>query len=218
MDDPKVSIVILNWNSGKDTIECLESLYQINYPDYDVIVVDNNSGDNSVRMIRNYAEGEIIVKSNFFDYNSHNKPIQTTTYGRQESLKIDRNKEKHLKINKQIINGSTDGKLTIIKNEKNYGFAEGNNIGIRYALKNMQPDYLLLLNNDTVVHQDFLKELVDAGENGEKIGILGPKIYYYQDPQVIWSAGCKISWKLARGVHIGKDEVDEGQYEEKKRV
>ena len=39
----KVSIIILNWNKWKDTIECLESLYQINYPNYEVIVVDNGS-------------------------------------------------------------------------------------------------------------------------------------------------------------------------------
>jgi len=45
---PKVSIIILNWNGWEDTIECLESLYQITYPNYDVIVVDNGSEDESV--------------------------------------------------------------------------------------------------------------------------------------------------------------------------
>lgn len=38
--NPKVSIIILNWNGWRDTIECLESLYQITYPNYDVIVMD----------------------------------------------------------------------------------------------------------------------------------------------------------------------------------
>jgi hypothetical protein len=38
---PRVSVVILNWNGWADTIECLESLYQINYPNYDVVLVDN---------------------------------------------------------------------------------------------------------------------------------------------------------------------------------
>ena len=55
--------------------------------------------------------------------------------------------------------------MIIIKNEKNYGFAEGNNIGIRFALKNLNPDYILLLNNDTVVDKDFLNEMVKTGEN-----------------------------------------------------
>ena len=54
--------------------------------------------------------------------------------------------------------------LTIIKNEKNYGFAEGNNIGMGYALKNFNPNYILLLNNDTVVDKDFLRELSNTGE------------------------------------------------------
>src|SRR3989344_9330156 len=49
---PKVSIIILNWNGWKDTIECLESLYKITYPNYEVIVVDNGSKDDSVKQIR----------------------------------------------------------------------------------------------------------------------------------------------------------------------
>ena len=40
---PKVSIIILNWNGIKDTIECLESLKKISYKNYEVIVVDNGS-------------------------------------------------------------------------------------------------------------------------------------------------------------------------------
>ena len=52
-----------------------------------------------------------------------------------------------------------DTQLTIVKNENNYGFAEGNNIGIRFALNNLNPDYILLLNNDTVVDKDFLNAI-----------------------------------------------------------
>ena len=49
MNNPKVSIIILNWNGCEDTVECLESVYQIAYPNYDVIVVDNGSEDDSVK-------------------------------------------------------------------------------------------------------------------------------------------------------------------------
>jgi len=56
MIHPKVSIIILNWNGWKDTIECLESLYQITYPNYDVIVVDNGSEDDSRRKNRSYIK------------------------------------------------------------------------------------------------------------------------------------------------------------------
>jgi GT2 family glycosyltransferase len=206
MDNPKVSIIILNWNGWEDTIECLESLYQINYSNYDVIIIDNNSTDESIKKIKDYAEGKIKVKSKFFNFNFKNKPIKVTEFTREESL-INKKQIKDLKSDKELI---------LINNEKNYGFAEGNNIGIRYVLKNLNSDYVLLLNNDTVVEKDFLGDLVETGESDENMGIIGPKIYYYDDPQTIWCIGGKISWKFARGVHIGTNELDKGQYEEKK--
>jgi len=49
---PKVAIIILNWNGWKDTIKCLESVFRIDYPNYQVIVVDNGSTDDSVEHIR----------------------------------------------------------------------------------------------------------------------------------------------------------------------
>jgi len=76
-------------------------------------------------------------------------------------------------------------------------FAEGCNIGIRYALAHMEPEYVLLLNNDTVVAPDFLDELVSVAEADPRIGILGPKIYYYDfhgRKDVIWAAGGKVRW------------------------
>ena len=62
---PKVGIIVLNWNGWRDTIECLESLYQITYPNYMVVMVDNGSKDKSIEMIRKYCEGELIVESKF---------------------------------------------------------------------------------------------------------------------------------------------------------
>ncbi len=167
MDDPQVSIIILNWNGWKDTLECLESIFKIDYSNYDIIVVDNHSHDDSINQLKNYS-----VNNNF----------------------------------------------KLIENEENYGFAEGNNIGIKYALKHLNPKYILLLNNDTVVDKNFLKELTCAGEKEAKIGILGPKIYSYDNPDIIWSAGCKISWKLARGIQIGSGKTDEGQYDNPEEV
>jgi len=49
---PKVAVIILNWNGWKDTIECLESVFRIDYPNYQVIVVDNGSSDDSAEHIR----------------------------------------------------------------------------------------------------------------------------------------------------------------------
>ena len=66
IDFPKVVIIILNWNGWKDTIECLESLYHITYPNYTVILVDNGSVDDSIEQIRSYCAGKIQVESTFF--------------------------------------------------------------------------------------------------------------------------------------------------------
>ena len=77
----------------------------------------------------------------------------------------------------------------------------------------MNSDYILLLNNDTVVDKNFLVEMLKVAENDDKIGVAGPKIYYYDEPNKIWFAGGKISWKFCRGLNIGNNEIDAGQYE-----
>ncbi|MHC1756957.1 MAG: glycosyltransferase family 2 protein [Methanosarcina sp.] len=61
MDCPEVSIIILNWNGKKNTINCLESLKLTTYPNYEIIVVDNGSTDGSVEYFKeHYLEIEII--------------------------------------------------------------------------------------------------------------------------------------------------------------
>ena len=83
--NPKVSIIILNWNGWRDTIECLESVYQITYPSYDVIVVDNGSEDESIEKITEYCKGKIEVESKFFEYSSENKPIKIIECTREDA-------------------------------------------------------------------------------------------------------------------------------------
>jgi len=81
--------------------------------------------------------------------------------------------------------------VVIDNTKENRGFAGGNNIGIKQALEK-GADYILFLNNDTVVEPSFLKELVKAGESNKKIGILGP-------------IGGKINWLYTKGIHVTKD-------------
>lgn len=198
---PKVSIIILNWNGWKDTIECLESLQRITYPNYGIILVDNWSKDESIENIKKWANGEIKVKSKFFKYNPTNKPIEWTEYNREEA-------EREEGKEKRVTSLTSNDRIIIIKNEKNYGFAEGNNIAIRYALRVLNSDYILMLNNDTVVDKKFLSELVRVAESNEKIGIVGPKIYFYDRPASIQSAGGKISFIKGRTYPLQYNELD----------
>jgi GT2 family glycosyltransferase len=194
----RVAIIILNWNGWKDTIECLESVYQNNYPNFNVIIIDNGSTDDSINKIKEYCKGKLKINSPFFTYNSTNKPINYSE--QQPNTKKPKNHS-----NKDLI---------LIKNPKNTGFAEGNNIGINYAINFIHCDYVMLLNNDTVVEKDFLIELIKVSSKDHKIGIVGPKIYYYGDPNRIWFAKGKISWKFSRGLNKGYNELDYGQYNE----
>jgi GT2 family glycosyltransferase len=169
---PKISIVILNWNGLEDTIECLESLKKITYPNYEVIVVDNGSEGNDAQ----------VLKERFGDC------------------------------------------IHLIQNDRNCGFAGGNNIGMRYAVDNSQPDYILLLNNDTVVDPVFLDELVNVAEGDSSIGIAGAKIYFYDEPtrlQFVWGkmnlwTGEAVQTPQIIAYRFGRKEIDKGQYDSAK--
>lgn len=112
---------------------------------------------------------------------------------------------------------NTFDRVTLIRNRENLGYAEGNNVGIRHALEN-GADYVWLLNNDTVVDREALAALVDLAERDRGIGILGSKIYYFDQPDILWFAGATIDWNLAISPHIGRMKKDTGQYDLEKEV
>lgn len=136
-----------------------------------------------------------------------------------------------------VDNGSTDGsredmesykvlkgKYKYIQNSKNLGFAEGNNVGMRYALRK-EADYVMLLNDDTIVDEKLVVNLLDVFKKYARVGIATPKIYFakgfefrkrYKDSQlgkVIWYAGGDIDWKNVYGSNHGVDAVDMGQFD-----
>ncbi len=205
---PKVAIIILNWNTWQDTIEALESVYQNRYPNYEIIVVDNASKDGSVENIKKYAEGKIEINSPYVKYDPSNKPIYVVEYTKQEAEKggLPEYEEKLKDL-------PSNRKLVIIKNDRNYGYPEGNNIGIRYVL-NKDPqrefEYILLLNNDVAVDKNWLKELVGIMEKDPGIGIAGSKILDYHKPNMIQSAGGYFYWWIGwlRGIRWVQDSDD----------
>jgi GT2 family glycosyltransferase len=103
---------------------------------------------------------------------------------------------------------SLDFAAEIIRSEQNLGFSGGNNLGIKYAL-NAGADYLLLLNNDTIVESNFLEPLLKTFEEERKVGIVAPQINYFNEPKKIWSAGGKISWLRGSGFAYS-DEYEDG--------
>jgi len=134
---PKVFIIILNWNGKIDTLNCLSSLQAISYPNREIVVVDNGSKDNSVEQIKSLYPS-----------------------------------------------------VTLLETEKNLGYAEGNNVGIRYALEH-HADYILLLNNDTTVATDLLEQLTNAGLQNPDTGVFGATLFYMDKPDTVWFAGAK---------------------------
>jgi GT2 family glycosyltransferase len=182
----------------------LESLNSVSYPNYSVVVVDNNSVDDSLARIKAYARGEITVESSFFPQSSRQESLRVIEYVREEAEDVSdfaeevKGKQAYRAANEQLV---------IIQNEQNFGYSEGNNIGMRYALK-AAADYILLLNNDTVVDKDFLTELVRVAEQDESIGAIGPKICFYEAPQVIQSTGARINFWTGRAIALNWEKAD----------
>jgi len=110
------------------------------------------------------------------------------------------------------------GYAHVVRNDRNYGYTGGNNIGIRHVLDRTSPEYLLILNNDTVVAPDFLERMIKTAESDASIGIAGPKVYYHEFPDRIQSAGAKVNMRKGQASLIGVKEVDTGQYDEQREV
>ncbi len=143
---PRVIIIVLNWNGRDDTLECLESLRGLTYPNFGVLLVDNGSSDGSAQSVRSRIPG-----------------------------------------------------IQIVETGVNLGYAGGNNVGIRKALES-GGEYVLILNNDTVVHPDMLSTLVDSASSDSRVGVVGPTVYYYSDRDRVQSAGGRFSWFSGRPV------------------
>lgn len=133
----KVAIIIVNWKKYNMTANCIESVIKCNYPNYEIILVDNESDASKVS----------IFKSR--------KNVKT------------------------------------ILNSKNEGFSKANNQAIEYALKN-NFDYILLLNNDTVIKSNLIDILIKTLQ-AKKVYAVQPLILNHKRKK-IWSGGGKINY------------------------
>lgn len=159
---PLVSIITVNYNKLSVTREFLQSIQQMTYPHYEVIVVDNASSEAGFEKIE--------------------KEFSTVTF---------------------------------IRNPLNSGFAGGNNKGIKIA----KGDFLLLLNNDTEVEKGFLEPLIACFLSDERIGMVSPKIKYFNAPDVIqYAGGVAINPVTGRGKFVGNKRKDSLVYKDSKRT
>lgn len=176
---PKISIIILNWNGWEDTIECLESLYRISYKNYEVIIVDNFSTNDSIQRIKDWSEWKIEVQSKFFETTKCTHNIKILEY-----TKADLDTNLYLKWKKEFDTLESNKKLLLFKNDKNDGFAGWCNLGMREVLKENKSDFIFLLNNDTVIDINYFHDIFEwlKKQNIEKIGCIWAKIFnYYTD-------------------------------------
>lgn len=171
-----ITIIILNYNGWADTIECLESLgttLKSEEFDVSVIVVDNDSTNESVAkltdfMARSYGD-------NF-----------CSTADEQEASPY---------------------KCVLFRSNNNLGFSAGNNIGIRIA-QQRGCDYVLLLNNDTIVEDGFLPPLVSMMEEDNTLGMVGPKIYDYYHHDEYTLGGYYSKYKGSGYSYYNSDKAD----------
>ena len=161
---PLLTIIVLTWNNFQDTAECLHSLRELDYPCYNVVLVDNGSTDGSIQKLQ-----------------------------------------------------SIFPEVKIIKNAENLGYAGGNNIGIEYALSK-DVDYIILLNNDTIVDASLAGELVRVSCETANLGILGCVNYYYNDRKRIQFSGGMFNWKTGNIIDTTRHKIDEGQFQLLKEV
>jgi GT2 family glycosyltransferase len=202
----KVAIIILNWNGWKDTIECLESVFRLNYPNYQVIVVDNCSHDGSMKYIKEWAEGEREILSpeptHPLYHLSHppvQKPIPYIEYRRKIGEAGGLKDEERL-LYEKLPKGFSHP-LILIQTDDNLGFSGGNNVGIRYALAKGAFDYIWILNNDVVVENDSLKNLIKIDYT--KTCIIGSIICSYKRPELIQTVGgAKFNKYLLRSKYV----------------
>jgi len=156
---PTVSIVIPTYNLKRVLLECMESIFNQNYPDFKVIVVDNGSTDGTSKAVaKKFPQAKLV------------------------------------------------------KNSKNLGVTGGANIGIKKATG----DYIWLVDHDNILAPNMLLEMVKLAESNPEIGIVAPKIYYWERKDIIWAAGTGMN--LLTGENTFRGGKDVGQYEKIEEV
>lgn len=169
-------VVLLNWNGWRDTISCLDSLFDIRATPCRVLICDNDSRDESIAKL--YEWGQARFANRF-------EKITRTDVQRGVSLR-------------------RDTKLAIVQNGANLGFAAGNNVGVRLAMRCPDCQFIWLLNNDTIVAPDALGRVVARAVSDPTIGLCGSTLIYHHNQEMVQAFGGSTYNRFSgRSKHIG---------------
>ncbi len=196
----KIYILILNYNTYFDTIECLESVLRNSYPNYQVIVIDNNSPNNSLERIKEWAEGKLNIQTRLDGLGKYlvhpplEKPIPYVFYTSREVKDGALGKNLEFKIlERQNEAISTKYPLILIQTGNNLGFAAGNNVALKMLMHRNDCEYVWLLNPDMLIEKHTLENLVNSACN-EKLIIIGCTVKDYSNPnEILCYGGAKLN-------------------------
>lgn len=180
---PPVWVLLINWNTWKDTIECLESLLRQDYENYRIVLCDNGSTDGSMEKIVAWANGTLV------------EPLSPPDDLRALVDPPVPKPVPHVVLSRQAAEGgahddaANTAPLIIVDIGQNIGFSGGTNVALAYAMAQRRGGYAWLVNNDMVVATDALSRLVRMAESDHTIGALGGGILEYKLPDVIQIAG-----------------------------
>jgi GT2 family glycosyltransferase len=185
-----VYIIVLNWNGWKDTVACLESLMDLNYSDFKIIICDNDSTDGSAVQIQEW-------------YLENNAKF---------SYLVDADYQHLVKTEMQSFYSTKNKGVYLIQTGDNLGYAGGNNIGIQFALNQGDVDYVWVLNNDTEVDSNALSEMVNACDVDPKIGVCGSKMVYFDEREKLQGLGGVYNPYSGVSTHYAEGEASSSKF------
>ena len=181
-----VDIIILNYKNYRDTIKCVDSVLCSTYTKYRIIIIDNDSQNESADEINLYLNTNKCLSGLFTNL----KADQIETYGSVEFQKC-----------------------FFIESSSNLGYGAGNNLGIKLSLKWNDSGYIWILNNDTVVDKNSLKEQLARMKVKEDALICGSKILY-SDKTVQCLGGAMFNHFLMTSKYVNDEFLSEDKVEE----
>ena len=101
--------------------------------------------------------------------------------------------------------------IPVVKLDKNYGYAGGNNRAFN-SLKEDKTEYVIFLNNDTIVDKNFIFPLIEPFLSNKNIYQTVPKIFYQKNPKLIWYAGGNVNLWTGKVSHKGIRQYDNEKY------